>query len=174
MSVLLDVDLDVNPVPLGRPRVLVMRGRNLTTTPPKSAQFYADLRAMLTFTRSVPAEPFSDELEMSLRFWRTCKQAPHRGDLSNLVKAVEDACNPDDRRGWRGIWKDDRQVIACDARIVESGPKVHGHVHLVVRSAETPSAAGSGFDSPSTLLVGDAPLDPAKIARRIAQQGGAR
>lgn len=147
-AVLLDVDLDVNPVPLGRPRVLVMRGRNLTTTPPKSAQFYVDLRAMLTFTRSVPAEPFAGELEMSLRFWRTCKQAPHRGDLSNLVKAVEDACNPDARRGWCGIWKDDRQVIACDARIVESGPKVHGHVHLIVRAAGDGTVpAGSGFES---------------------------
>jgi Holliday junction resolvase RusA-like endonuclease len=128
----LTFDIDLNPIPLGRPQFV--RGRAIM--PARSLDWRKAYRTLLA--GQLPRAPLDGLLDVRMRFWRRCRSVMDRGDLSNLVKAVEDACNPEkDRRtglvGWPGVWCDDRQIIRLDAEIVESGPKIDGRVLLHVQ-----------------------------------------
>lgn len=130
---LVDVDLDVNPVPLQR------AGRNIDDRraylEKRSREFRDEFRIMLRATGQVPRSPIGDEVLLEVLFWRRCTSAANRGDLTNLLKAIEDACNPSRDGGWLGVWHDDRQVVKLYGRIVESGPNVKGRIQMRITAA---------------------------------------
>lgn len=112
-----DLILPVNPVPLARARVT--NGR--AYTPARSVAFAEEFRWAL---RSAGVRrPIDDDLALNVTFWRECRSSSNRGDLSNLLKAVEDAGN-----GF--LWVDDRQITELHARIAEYGPRVDGRIRI--------------------------------------------
>jgi Holliday junction resolvase RusA-like endonuclease len=126
----LSFDIDLNPIPLGRPQ-FVPRGRgHAAIMPARSLEWRETFRTLLAL--QLPREPVVGPLVVQMWFWRQCRSIMQRGDLSNLVKAVEDACNPDPKKGWRGLWNDDRQIEQLYTEIIESGPNVNGRVVLIV------------------------------------------
>lgn len=128
---MLTFEIALNPIPLGRPQ-FVRRGRNqVAITPARSLEWRKSFRTLLAL--QLPREQLDGPLLVKMTFWRQCRSIMQRGDLSNLVKAVEDACNPDEKIGWRGLWRDDRQIEHLDATIAESGPRVDGRLVLVVQ-----------------------------------------
>lgn len=128
---MIDVTLDLNPVPKGRPR---LASGGFTRTPEKTAQFERDLRMMLLVQRAVPDVPLDGPLEVVLVLWRQCRSEAQCGDIDNLQKAVLDACNPTRDGGWTGLWRDDRQIKQITVAIVDSGPKVRGRIVLRIRA----------------------------------------
>lgn len=110
------LDLPINPVPLGRPRVT--NGR--TYTPPRSAEFQEAFRWRLL--EAGVRRPITEPLVLTLTFWRH-HTGNNRGDLSNLIKAVEDAGN-----GF--LWTDDRLIVELHARLADAGSQVVGRVLL--------------------------------------------
>lgn len=127
----LTFDIALNPIPLGRP--IFTRGR--TIMPARSLDWRKSYRILLSGL--LPREPVDGALAVTMVFWRNCRSIMQRGDLSNLIKAVEDACNPEPRAHWPGVWRDDRQIVRLDASIAESGPKVPGRVLLTIEPAVT-------------------------------------
>lgn len=123
---LLTFDVPLNPIPLGRPRFV--KGR--TIMPSRSLDWRKTFRTFVAL--ALPREPLTASLDVQVLFWRQCRSIMQRGDLTNLVKAVEDACNPDKKTGWPGLWLDDRQIVHLEAAIVDSGPKIEGRVRLAV------------------------------------------
>lgn len=126
---MIDVRLDINPVPKARPRTAGGR----TWTPATTVQFQTDLRMLLRAARAVPRQPLEGPLEVVVILWRRCQSVMHAGDLDNLVKAVLDACNPSRDGGWPGLWRDDRQIRFLTAALVDAGPNVTGRVLLRAR-----------------------------------------
>lgn len=104
--------------------------------PARSLDWRETFRTLLAL--QLPREPVDGPLVVQMWFWRQCRSAVDRGDLSNLVKAVEDACNPDKKTGWPGLWKDDRQIEMLFGLIVESGPNVDGRLTLLVSPMRPP------------------------------------
>lgn len=123
---LLTFDVPLNPIPLGRPRFV--KGR--TIMPARSLDWRKTFRTFLAL--ELPRQPLEGPLALQVCFWRQCRSIMQRGDLTNLVKAVEDACNPDKKLGWPGLWRDDRQITYLEAAIIASGPKVEGRVFVSV------------------------------------------
>lgn len=122
----------VNPVPLERARVVTRidaRGERRTRgiTPPRSSAFYDELRwSWHQLPRPKPHYAAPTRLAITLELWRHLP-APNSqcGDLSNLVKAVEDALN--------GIaWTDDSQIQTIHATIRAAGRTVPGAIHLTI------------------------------------------
>lgn len=121
----LELDLPLNPVPQARPIVTFPRNAKgaRTFTPDRTRQFYVDFR---TLVRAAGIrQPLTGELELELLLWRQHARN-HRGDLSNMVKAIEDAGN-----GY--LWGDDSQIIGLRASIEESGPQATGRIWLRAR-----------------------------------------
>lgn len=113
------LEIPVNPVPLGRPRV--MNGR--TFTPARSAEFADAFRWGLR-AAGWRSKPITMPVSLTLRFHRR-HQGNNRGDLDNLVKAVLDAGN-----GW--LWADDRQIVELHASFAEAGSHVDGRIELTI------------------------------------------
>ena len=99
MKCIVKLEIKLEPVPLGRPRVTA-RG---TFLPKRSQQFREDFQILLR--ASFHEQPLTAPLSVTLHFYKPLKTtAPNFGDIDNLVKAVLDACN--------GIlWLDDRQIV---------------------------------------------------------------
>jgi Holliday junction resolvase RusA-like endonuclease len=55
-------------------------------------------------------------------------------DVSNLIKAVEDAGNPNEELGWGGLWGDDRQIRCVKGELREWGRGVRPLISLRVWS----------------------------------------
>lgn len=128
----LELDLPINPVPLARARVVEDRrtGRMRSHNTPKVEAFYEEFRWWAR-TRGRVRNPLLGDLALEILLWRRCTSPTNRGDLSNLVKAIEDAGNPSRDGGWCGLWHDDRQIVAYEhVRIVDSGPGVQGRILL--------------------------------------------
>lgn len=115
-STITRLELDVNPVPLARPRVVDGRA----FTPARSAAFCEEFRWALRAAGW--RRPIEVGLELGITLWRQ-HRGNNRGDLDNHVKAVLDAGN-----GF--LWGDDRQIVAFHARFAAAGPRVVGAIHL--------------------------------------------
>lgn len=131
------LELDLNPQPLERARVITNAHGTHAHTPTRSRRFYDEVRTHLSLRiglRRLPLFP-DGHLAVTFTFWRRCRSDADRGDLSNMVKAVEDACNPATRDHWPGLWHDDRQIIRHVADLAAWGPTVRGSVRLTVEPA---------------------------------------
>jgi len=120
----------VEPVPLARPRV-TRYGRYL---PDADRAFREELWMcwrLAGFAKRT-FQPLQGDLLIGLTFAGSTKRRP---DLSNLVKAVEDAANPSPDGGWQGLWLDDSQIVELIAQIEDWGPKVTARIDLDVWSA---------------------------------------
>lgn len=122
---ILQLDLALNPVPLARARV----ANGHAWTPKRSAIFQNHFRWELV-AAGVRA-PIAEPLALTLAFWRQHK-GNNRGDLSNLIKAVEDSGNGH-------LWVDDRQIVEIHARFVDAGPKVAGRILIRCTYPFTPA-----------------------------------
>lgn len=121
-------ELDVNPVPLARARVVpnIRGGGYHGVNTAQTRQFYNDVRWAL-HAAGHRGGPYTNDLEVELTLHRHTKQRnrSHRGDLSNHVKAIEDALN--------GIlWADDHQIRHCAASLETWGPDTTGHITLAI------------------------------------------
>jgi Holliday junction resolvase RusA-like endonuclease len=131
-------DIALNPIPLGRPQ-FVRRGRaHVAITPARSVEWRKAFRTIMAGL--LPREPIEGPIRLEVTFARRCRSVMHRGDLTNLVKAVEDACNPDAKIHWPGLWRDDRQIEELAASIEEYGPAIPGRVLMRVEQL-TPALA---------------------------------
>lgn len=118
------LDLALNPVPLGRPRV----GPGGAHTPARSVAFAHEFgwlaKASLAETPAIRATlPCTDDVAVTIDLWRRHRGA--RGDLDNMVKAVLDAGNT-------LLWADDAQIVELHARLVADGPTVTGRIRLTI------------------------------------------
>lgn len=120
----------IEPVPLARPRVT-----RYGTYLPDADRVYREELWMLWrlagFARRT-FEPLRGDLFVALTFAGSSSRRP---DLSNLVKAIEDAANPSNDGGWRGLWIDDVQIVELYARIRDWGRGVSPRIDLDIWSA---------------------------------------
>jgi len=123
VQVVINLALDVNPVPQGRAVVVRREGARPTAfTPDRTAAFYEEFR--WACRGAGVRRPVQGQIALTLRLWRRA-QASHRGDLSNMIKAIEDAGN-----GF--LWDDDRQIDRINAEIVAWGPAVRGRIEIEI------------------------------------------
>lgn len=135
---------DLQPIPLHRARVVFTGKRTMAYSPELDQVYRTDLQARWRYERAAPRTPLEGPLAVTLRFAgatrvpdtrsaRGWRQAA-RPDLTNVVKAVEDAANG-------VLWVDDRQVVALDASIVAWGRDVRPFVALAVWRADEPATS---------------------------------
>lgn len=120
------LDLDLNPVPQGRPIVVFHRkGGAHGRTPDRTEQFYRDFKLAVRQAQGRgPRKPLERDVRLLVRLWRQCRNSTDRGDISNMLKAIEDAGN-------ELLWLDDDQIVGIDCELVASGPGVKGRIIIV-------------------------------------------
>lgn len=99
----------ITPVVKQRARI----GKWGAYTPRKTAQFEKTVNAMAKALMG-GKKPLTGPLKMSARFVfkpakKPSRSYPCKGDTSNFLKALEDACNG-------AIWVDDVQIVEVNAR----------------------------------------------------------
>jgi Holliday junction resolvase RusA-like endonuclease len=105
------------PRPKERARVSFRGGKARAYTPSKTRNFEAEIR--LLAREEFGESPLECPLNVCFYFYmprpKSVRRKNHtvKPDLSNLVKAVEDACNGI-------IWKDDSQIIIMSAHKIYS------------------------------------------------------
>jgi Holliday junction resolvase RusA-like endonuclease len=98
--------IPIRPQVCQRPRFSFYAGKPYT--PEKTKQFYEDVQWYL---RSINIhDPLKGHLRVSFVFYFKKKK---RGDLSNYIKAIEDAGNTT-------LWMDDKQIVEVHAKAVEN------------------------------------------------------
>ncbi len=107
-AVLLRAVIPGDPVPKGRPRLVVGAGRPHVHTPRRTAR--AEEHVGWHVREALPAgfQPITEPIAISLRFWLGSQRAR---DLDNLVKLCWDALN-------KIVWEDDSQIQHVDATIM--------------------------------------------------------
>ena len=96
----------IEPQGLRRPRAVAMGAHARVYMTAADRSFRDELRLTWRLTRAVPPAPFAGPLRLELRF---AGRSPHMPDVSNVLKAVEDAGNG-------VLWVDDAQLV--DVRAV--------------------------------------------------------
>ena len=126
MKLPLTLDLPLNPTPQARPVVTFRHGRSgaHTFTPDKTRQFYRDFQTLVR-AAGVRGKPYTGRVRLELRLWRHHSGRGKCGDLSNMVKACEDAMTG-------CLLEDDDQVVELEAVLVDHGKHVQGHIQLVM------------------------------------------
>ncbi len=119
----------LQPVPLHRARTVIRGPKVWTHLDGRDYEFRDRLR-LLWRLDGYGRSPLEGDLECHLTFAGSSKGRHPRPDLSNLVKAIEDAGNPE--RGWGGLWGDDAQIRAIFAEISAWGPDVTPRIDLSV------------------------------------------
>lgn len=129
------LELNVNPVPLARARVVSdTAGKVRSYTPDRSAAFVDEFRWACR-AAGYRGGPLAGELAVHVELWRH-HNGNNRGDLDNHVKAILDAGN-------KFLWGDDDQIIEIHARFVAAGPAVTGRIRLeIVEFAPLEEATG--------------------------------
>jgi Holliday junction resolvase RusA-like endonuclease len=123
---------DLQPVPLHRSRVVVSARRSWAYNV-EADKVYRDELRMLWLAARLGRSPLEGDLAVRMTFaGRRSARSRIRPDLTNLVKAVEDAANPVPRGGWRGLWEDDRQVRVLVSEITAWAPEASPQVTLEV------------------------------------------
>lgn len=127
----------IQPVPLHRSRVTFhgRHGRIGSYLSKADYVFRDELRSLWNLAgygrRSFT--PLQGDLVVAMAFSGATEGRRHqRPDLTNLLKAVEDAGNPDPRGGWRGLWGDDGQIRVLSGQIIAWGPRVTPRIDLDV------------------------------------------
>ncbi|MGH2663664.1 MAG: RusA family crossover junction endodeoxyribonuclease [Actinomycetota bacterium] len=111
---------DIQPVALSRARV-TFKGRGASAhNEEKDVQFRKDLQTLWRNARLV-SEPLEDRLLVVMTFQGKSRtplgQRLNEPDLTNLLKAVEDAGN-------KHLWRDDRQIKFLVGELVAWGADV--------------------------------------------------
>lgn len=106
---MIKMTLFITPVAKQRARI----GKWGAYTPRKTAQFERVVREMARILMA-GKKPLTSPLKLTVRFYfkpprNLVRTYPCRGDTSNFLKALEDACNG-------AIWKDDIQIVEVNAR----------------------------------------------------------
>lgn len=113
---------EIQPVPLHRARV-----RRARAYLPEADQVFRDDLRMLWRAAGLGKTPLTGDLGVVMTFAGGTDRRP---DLTNLLKAVEDAANPSSDRGWLGLWEDDSQVRTLLGEITAWGRGVRPFVTL--------------------------------------------
>jgi Holliday junction resolvase RusA-like endonuclease len=120
----LNLRLDVEPHPQGRPRVTIQNGKPHAYPTAKDEQFREAAQWAL---KAQPRQKFeSGHLYVCVHFYVKDIDGAKRGDVDNYVKSLFDACNGI-------IWTDDKQVTEVHARVAtapKSGPFITMSVQL--------------------------------------------
>jgi Holliday junction resolvase RusA-like endonuclease len=123
---------DLQPVPLHRSRVVVTGRRSWAYNVEADKVYRSELRFLWLAAR-LGRSPLAGDVAVRMTFaGRRSTRSRIRPDLTNLLKAVEDAANPDLAGGWRGLWVDDRQVRVLVGEITGWAPDVRPQVTLEV------------------------------------------
>lgn len=124
----------LQPVPLHRARVVLPGGRIKSHGHLEDADLdYREELRILWLAARLGRRPLDGDLLVAMTFiGRTGPRRRQRPDLSNLVKAVEDAGNPTRDGGWRGLWNDDAQIAQELVGIVDWRPGAQPLVTLDV------------------------------------------
>lgn len=99
----------VEPRPKERARVAFIGGRARAYTPTKTRSYESEIKRIAQ--GQYREKPLEKALAVELKFYLTRPKSVRRPlhtvkpDLSNMVKAIEDACNG-------VVWKDDSQIIS--------------------------------------------------------------
>lgn len=120
------LDLDIVPVPKGRPRACLQKGHPAIYTPPVTRKYEAavkerakvamagaqpldgPLRVRLEFRLPIPAYADQKRRRLQAEAGISWPIGSRMGDADNLAKAVLDSCNG-------VIWKDDAQIVDLGA-----------------------------------------------------------
>ena len=122
----------IQPVPLHRSRVVVTGRRSWAYNVEADQVYRSDLRVLWLADR-LGRRPLEGDLGVCITFaGRAGARTRQRPDLTNLLKAVEDAANPDPRGGWRGLWNDDGQVRLLLGEISAWNPDVEPFVSIAI------------------------------------------
>lgn len=128
--------LDINPVPWKAPTAFVKRfgGKYTAAVAPsvELATYQAALRELL-YEQWGDSAPWSGPVE--LRWWFSRKIVSYKNaegrtvtknrcDVSNCVKAAEDALQAHKKSGWQGVIVNDIQVKRFSAEMVRQGKDV--------------------------------------------------
>lgn len=114
-------EASIDPVPLGRARVVFARSRTFAHMPERDVVYRNDLRVLWRAARLV-RRPLQGDLIVAMTFAGRSRQRP---DVSNLAKAVEDAGNGQ-------LWDDDRQIRTLHVEIVDWGRGVRPLVRIEI------------------------------------------
>jgi Holliday junction resolvase RusA-like endonuclease len=125
----------IQPVPLHRSRIVFAQRKTWAYNEDVDKVFRDELRQLWNLAgfgrRSFT--PLEGDLIVHMTFaGRTQGRRHQRPDVSNLLKAVEDAGNPHPRGGWRGLWGDDRQIRVLAGQIAAWGSDVTPRIDLDV------------------------------------------
>lgn len=105
--------IPIRPRTLQRPRFSFRTGRAYTPKPTR--RFLKRVRKYLQNTLK-DLKPLDGELRVSFTFYFRGRRC---GDLSNYVKAIEDACN-------KIVWWDDRQIKEYGRVVIVEGAEKEG------------------------------------------------
>lgn len=134
---MIEITIPGKPVPKGRPRISVIRGKPHAFTPEATR---AAEEAMRWHLKSAWSGGVDDESWFAVECWfyvPKLTRSTRRGDGDNLMKLVCDAAT--------GIvWKDDAQVLDWIARVREGEPCTHIRIErMAVRDLEIAEGKGA-------------------------------
>jgi Holliday junction resolvase RusA-like endonuclease len=119
---------ELQPVPLHRARVVLSGRRSWAYKVASDETFRATLQTMWLPKR--PKPPLAGALDVTMRFSGKATRGG-QPDLSNLVKAIEDAGNG-------LLWADDKQIRHLEAEIVAWGSGTQPLIEIEVREWRAP------------------------------------
>jgi Holliday junction resolvase RusA-like endonuclease len=121
----------VQPVPLHRARSSVRGGVRMVHHLTDSDYAFRDELRMLWKLAGFGRRPLEGDLVVRMIFaGSSARGRSKRPDITNLLKAVEDAGNPQD--GWRGLWQDDAQIREITGRVAAWGRDVNPRIDIDV------------------------------------------
>lgn len=120
-------DISGEPVPKGRPRMMVTASGKAHTYTPGRTKAYEDVIGWRWRERG--ESPFEGAVQVSIHVFEGAKQ--HAGDLDNYVKVVLDALN--------GLaFADDKQVVTIHALIERGVEEPHLEFTIINRPEPRP------------------------------------
>lgn len=126
----------INPIPWKAPLV----GKRWTKPDENFTAYKQALREIIA--EKLPAEfiPFTESpLRAHYWFWRDLDEGANRADVTNLVKATEDALQTYNWGGqsFVGLYKNDRLIVDSHGTIVQQAKGIEPRVFLVVEQMDS-------------------------------------
>lgn len=119
----------VPPAPAARPRVT----RGGSYYPKTYAAWRRDMDKAIPTAERLYEGNLAVRVEFACHRPKTTKRLNPRGDIDNFEKAIFDAITGDRKKGFKGYWVDDDQIVLNSARKRWVRPGETPHVKIKVR-----------------------------------------